>query len=181
MYIKTQEGFGDADLANMKRVLELLDEELALVQSRAQSSPAPDAEGHFDRAEYLVGLGFSAIQQYVASTYAQFKIARAEALRLPPSTPSGITFVAALNAGANYWKHRDEWGLRAAVARDIALLSRPAQQTIKTIEVLTPWDDYTLVNLMATLTQSSALCLTNLVPLVILWRTAVDSLNREVS
>jgi hypothetical protein len=181
MYIRTQDGFADGDLANLKRLLQILDQDLSSIQDRIEKSLEPDAEGLFDRAEYLVGVGFSAIQQYLASTYAQFKLSKSEALQLSPSTSEGITFASALNAGANYWKHRDEWGLRAGVTRDTTLLNQPAQQTIKTIEVLTPWDDYTLSNLLASLTRSNALCLTNLVPLVILWRTSVDAMNRESS
>ena len=181
MYIRTVDGFGDGDLSNLKRLLEIIDGELSSIHSRIQNSADPDANGLFDRAEYFIGLGLAAIQQYIVSTYAQFKIGRAEALQLPPSTNTGLTFVAALNAGANYWKHRDEWGLRAGVTRDTSLLSPPAQQTIKSIELLTTWDDYTLSNLVASLTQSSALCLSNLIPQVILWRSAVDSLNRDIS
>ena len=181
MYIRTQDGFGDGDLGNLKRLLELVDGELLSIQSRIRVSRDPESDGLFDRGEYLIELGFSAIQQYIASTYAQFKISRAEALRLPPFTQDGVSFVAALNAGANYWKHRDEWGITAGVTRDATLLTQSAQRTLGTNEAITPWDDYTLSNLLASITQSRTLCLTNLVPLLILWRTAVDSLDREIS
>jgi hypothetical protein len=81
----------------------------------------------------------------------------------------------------NYWKHLDEWGIRACVTQNLALLPHPAQQTIKTIEQLTPWADYTLSNLLTALNTSGALNLSTLIPPVILWRSAIDSLNRDLS
>lgn len=181
MYIKTQDGFGDGDLANLEKLLALIDGELSSINDLAQRSVDPDSEGLFDRGEYLLGIALTAIQQYISSTYAQFKISRSVALRLPPNINADLTLVTALNAGANFWKHRDEWGLRAVVVRDINSLGSQAQQTIKTIEALTPWDDYTLSNLVACLTPSSELRLTELIPQLVLWRDAVDSLNTEIS
>ena len=57
-----------------------------------------ETDGLLDRGEYLVGIGFAAIQQCIAGTYAQFKISKAEAFNyhlaeawechsLPHSTP----------------------------------------------------------------------------------------------
>jgi hypothetical protein len=164
MFIKSPSGFADGDLSNLKRLLELIDEQLDSIQSAIRKSTDPETDGLLDRGEYLVGIGFAAIQQYIVSTYAQFKISKAEALELQPSTSTGVSFAAALNAGANFWKHQDEWGIRAVVSRETTTLSSPAQQTIKIIELLTPWNDYTLSNLLACLTQSNELCLTNLTP-----------------
>jgi hypothetical protein len=56
-----------------------------------------------------------------------------------------------------------------------------AQKTIKMIEVLTPWDDYTLSNLLACLPPSGELRLAELVPLLVKWRDAVDMLNKDIS
>jgi hypothetical protein len=181
MFIKTSSGFADGDLSNLKRVLELIDEELDSIQSAIRKSADPETDGLLDRGEYLVGIGFAAIQQYIVGTYAQFKISKAEALKLPPTTSTGVSFAAALNAGANFWKHQDEWGLRAVVSRETDTLSPPAEQTIKTIELLTPWNDYILSNLLACLTQSNEPCFTNLAPILILWRSAVAALSREIS
>jgi hypothetical protein len=181
MFIKTSSGFADGDLSNLKRLLELIDEELDSIQSAIRKSADPEIDGLLDRGEYLVGIGFAAIQQYIVGTYAQFQISKAEALELPPSTSTGVSFATALNAGANFWKHQDEWGLRAVVSRETDTLSPPAQQTIKTIELLTPWDNYTLSNLLACLTQSNEPRFTNLAPFLILWRSAVAALNRKIS
>lgn len=181
MFIKTSSRFADGDLSNLKRLLELIDEELGSIQSAIRKSADPETDGLLDRGEYLVGIGFAAIQQYIVGTYAQFQISKAEALELPPSTSTGVSFATALNAGANFWKHQDEWGLRAVASRETDTLSPSAQQTVKTIELLTPWDDYTLSNLLACLTQSNEPCFTNFAPILILWRSAVAALNREIS
>lgn len=181
MYIKTQDGFGDGDLGNLEALLALIDGELSSIKDRARRSADPDSEGLFDTSEYFIGIALTAIQQYIASTYAQFKISKSEALQLPPTINGNLTFVAALNAGSNFWKHRDEWGMRTNVSRDIDKLVPQARQTIKTIEILTPWDDYTLSNLIACLTPSGELRLADLIPQLTQWRDSVDSLNREVS
>lgn len=181
MYIKTKDGFGDADLANLEALFVLVDRELSSITALIKRSSDPDSDGLFDRSEYLLGIALTAIQQYLGSTYAQFKINRSEALRLPPNITVDLTFVAALNAGANFWKHRDEWGLRANVLRDRDLLKPQAQQTIEAIELLTPWDDYTLSNLVSCLTPSGELRLAELIPHLTQWRDAVDALSRELS
>ena len=132
MYIKTQDGFGDGDLGNLEDLLALIDGKLSSIKDRVRRSSDPDSEGLFDTSEYFIGIALTAIQQYIASTYAQFKISKSEALQLPPTINGNLTFVAALNAGSNFWKHRDEWGIQANVSRDIDKLGSQARQTIKT-------------------------------------------------
>jgi len=181
MYIKTLDGFGDVDLGNLQELLSLLDGKLSSIINAARRSSDPESTGLLDAGEYFIGIALTAIQQYITSTYGQFKIDKSEALRLPPNINENLTLVAALNAGANFWKHRDEWGIGANVSREIESLSLQARQTIKMIEVLTPWDDYTLSNLLACVTPSGELRLAELVPQLASWRDAVDSLNRDIS
>jgi hypothetical protein len=181
MYIKTEDGFGDGDLGNLENLLALIDGELSLINDQARRSADPDSDGLFDRGEYFIGIALTAFQQYITTTYAQFKISKSEALKLPPNINEDLTFIAALNAGANFWKHRDEWGLRTNVLRDIDSLGWQARQTVETIELITPWDDYTLANLIACLTPSGQLRLVELIPQLTKWRDAVDLLKREIS
>ena len=181
MYIKTQDGFADGDLANLERLLKIVDDELSTIDGLIRESSDPDSEGLFDRGEYMTGVALTAIQQYIGSTYSQFKINRAAALRLAPNVNPGLTLVSVLNAGANYWKHQDEWGLRAVVTRDVELLGSQAQQTIKIIESLTPWSDYTCSNLISSLVGNGKVRLMALVPQLILWRQEIDLLNAEIS
>lgn len=181
MYIKTQDGIGDTDLEHLQELLGLLDGKLLSIVNAAQRSGDPDSDRLFDAGEYFIGIALTAIQQYITSTYGQFKIEKSEALRLPPNITERVTLVAALNAGANFWKHRDEWGIGANVSRDTALLNAQAQHTIKLIEDLTPWDDYTLSNLLTRLTPSGEMRLAELIAPLVKWRDAVDLLNRDIS
>lgn len=181
MYIRTPDGIADSDLGYLQDLLTLIDEKLSSIIEVAQLNSDPDSDGLYDQGEYFIGVAITAIQQYITSTYTQFKINKSEALGLPPSINENLTFVAAINAGANFWKHRDEWGLGTNVSREIDSLRPQARRTIETIEVLTPWDDYTLSNLLASLTPSGNLRLTELVPYIVKWRDAVDSMNREVN
>ncbi len=98
MLIKTSSGFADGDLSYLKRLLELIDEELDSIQHAIRKSADPETDGLLDRGEYLAGIEFAAIQQYIVGTYAQFKISKAEAFNyhlaqawechsLPHSTP----------------------------------------------------------------------------------------------
>jgi hypothetical protein len=40
----------------------------------------------------------------------------------------GVSFAAALNAGASFWKDQDEWGIRAVVSRETDTLSPRGQR-----------------------------------------------------
>ena len=104
--------YADGNMSLLRRHLELLDIELTRISSAIGKSKDPESEGLCDWGEYFVGHGFIAIQQYIASTYPQFKMEKSKALELPPMAKNGPTVVKALNAGANYWKHMEEWGLR---------------------------------------------------------------------
>ncbi len=96
-----------------------------------RKSADPETGGPLNRKEYLVGIGFAATQQYFVGTYVQLKTSKAEALQYPPNTGMGVSFDAALTAGANIRKHQDDWGIPAMVSQDTYTLRLPAQQTIK--------------------------------------------------
>ena len=181
MYIKTQDGFADGDLANLERLLKIIDDDLSSIDGLIRESSDPDSEGLFDRGEYMAGVALTAIQQFIGATYSQFKINRTTALRLAPIVNPGLSLVSVLNAGANYWKHQEEWGLTVVVSRDVELLGSQAQQTIRIIETLTPWSDYTCSNLISSLVGNGKVKMMALVPRLILWRQEIDLLSAEIS
>ena len=131
MYLKLDDGYADGDLQLLAQHLEHLDDALAGLNDRISASPDPDAEGLLDTGEYFIGAGFAAVQRYLSATYPYLEIAKSEALTVPPDAGGGVSVVQAINAGANYWKHLDEWGLRNIVFRDMNSLSRIARQTIE--------------------------------------------------
>lgn len=80
----------------------------------------------------------------------------------------------AINAGANYWKHQEEWGLKAVVEKDIDALKKQARETVLTIEKLTPWADYSCSNLLAeVLGDSARIELSPLLPLILEWENNI--------
>lgn len=170
MYLRLDGEYADRDLQLLTEHLECLDGVLAGVDGTITASRDPDADGLLDTGEYFIGAGFAAIQRYVSATYPYVTTTKSDALAMPPDAGGGVSVVQAIDAGANYWKHLDEWGLRNIVVRDIESLSSIARKTIETIECLTPWEDYTCSNLLAKLTGTSRVSLSNLLPLVTEWR-----------
>ena len=176
MYIKAGNEFGDADLEFVREFLEHLDVKLLEILDKISSTPDPDSGGLFDQGEYYigVGVGFAVAQRYITSTYPQLEIKKKDAMQLGPLVKKGLTFIEALNSGANFWKHHEEWGLDKIVTRDIEALSKQAQNTIRTIEIVTPWSDYTCSNLLAELVGESEFKLAALLPSMEEWRNDLD-------
>ena len=175
MYVKLDDGYADGDLQLLAKHLEHLDGVLAGLKDKISASRDPDAEGLLDTGEYFIGAGLAAVQRYISATYPYLESKKSDALALPPDAGGEVSVVQAINAGANYWKHLDEWGLRNIVGRDIDSLSRIARQTIETIECLTPWADYTCSNLLAALTGATDCSLSRLMPFVTQWRDNVSA------
>ena len=175
MYLRFEDGYADGELHLLGEHLDCLDRVLSATTHKISASRDPDGEGLLDTGEYFVGAGFAAIQRYVSATYPYLQVEKSDALAIPPSAADGVSVVQAINAGANYWKHLDEWGLRTIVERDVDKLTRVARQTIETIASLTPWADYTCSNLLAALTGAADCALSGLIPLVTEWRDNLDA------
>ena len=131
--------------------------------------------GHFDDAEYISGMGFIACQRYLTSTYGPLGIAKNDALRVGPVHSGGETYARIINASANFWKHVDEWDFSSAVRRDRSGLEPVQLETIRVIETVTPWDDYTCANLLWSLANPNEPRLTYLLPTLEEWRAALDA------
>ncbi len=160
-----------SNFGHLSAHLNLLDLALIPIHSAIKNSHNPDLDGLCDRGEYFIGQGFIAIQTFVATAYPQTGISKLRALEVPPLVKNNLSFVAAINAGANYCKHMEEWGLRNAMERNTEALTRPALATIQTIKKLTPWDDYTCSNLLAVLLNGSERTeLSLLLPLILEWQ-----------
>lgn len=172
MYLMLQSGeFADGDLNALAELLGLLDTKLKDISDRIKHSNDPDADGLFDRGEYFIGVGFAAVQQYIVSTFTPLGVQKDVALSVPPIARGKTTLVHAINAGANYWKHQDEWRLVHVVFRDIDELGKSAKLTVQTIETITPWTDYTCSNLLAALLPQEPLELSLLLEKLKEWRS----------
>jgi hypothetical protein len=175
MYLKFDGGFFDYDLDFVRDLFSLLDERLDRQQELIDECFAPDQMELFDEAEYIAGMGFVACQRYLASTYGQHDLQKDVALELGPHHDGGESYARILNAAANYWKHVDEWDTSATIARDVARLDDRQQRTIRIIESVTPWSDYTCANLLCELTPHSRF--TDLIPTLEAWRERLDAAN----
>jgi hypothetical protein len=187
MYFKLSNGeFADGDFHVLAALLGLLDTELQIINSQIKQSEDPDSDGLCDRGEYFIGVGFVGIQRYIASTYKTLDVEQDTALALPPIAKNQTTAVRALHAGANYWKHQDEWNLDHVVFREVENLKGNAKSTIKTIEEITPWAEYTCSNLLAELLHldnainDENLLLTPLLDLLRAWRINLDAFHRRI-
>jgi hypothetical protein len=181
-----EDDYSDGDFALLSKHLSLLDTELERIDIAIKNSRDPDADGLCDSGEYFIGFGFIAIQQYIASTFPQTGLTKKEALKFPPAITSDLTIMEALNAGANYWKHYEEWGLNITVSEDVdsieglkkitinrnpdVLDRNDAKNTIAAIEKITPWADYACANLLAELLPNKKLKLSLLLTHIVEWR-----------
>jgi hypothetical protein len=167
--IRTSDGIVDTDLQPLRRHLRLLDIELAQINSQIAASRDPESDGLCDAGEYFVGHGFVAIQRYLTATRCALGISISDAFNVPPMVREELSFAAALNAGANYWKHMEEW-IETLGQSDEVELKGSALKTIQRIEAVTPWEEYTCANLLALLLDGQPLELSYLVPAISEWR-----------
>ena len=174
MYIKIGNKFADGDLEFTRDFLEHLDVKLIQITNKISLSSDPDSEGLLDHGEYYIGVGFSVTQNYITSTYPQLDVKKWDALKFGSKVSNSLTVMELLNAGANYWKHQEEWGFENIISKNLEELSKPAQRTIETIEIITPWADYTCSNILAALLGEKKLELTALIPFLEEWRNHLD-------
>jgi hypothetical protein len=167
--IKVGDDYADGDFSLLSRHLNLLDIELARINAAIKESAEPDADGLLDAGEYFIGHGFVAIQRYLTSTYAGLRIAQSVAFSVLPIVNSNLTFAEAINAGANYWKHVEEWFESLNKAGNTTLKGN-ASKTLEKLETATPWEDYTCANLLAILGNGKELELSPLLPRIAEWR-----------
>lgn len=106
--LHTHDQISDTYLEFLESFLSTADTEWDHTETESQRY-SPEDTMYIDRLDDISGLGFTVCQRYMASAYPSFGLSKKEALDLPPLHASGTTIVALINAGANYWKHSDEW------------------------------------------------------------------------
>jgi hypothetical protein len=173
--IKVGETYADGDFSLLCRHLHLLDSELVKINGAIKGSTDPDSDGLFDAVEYFIGHGFVAIQRYLTSARTSAGLDQSEAFCFPPTVNSQLKFAEALNAGANYWKHSEEW-FEALSQSENATLKGNALKTLEMVKKVTPWADYTCSNLLAVLGNENDLNLSSLLSGIAEWR---DNLMKD--
>lgn len=101
--------FADGNLSLLRRHLHLLDLELVPLCIAIKGSGDPDGAGLCDSAEYFIGNGFVAAQRYLTATRSGIGVGAADAFSCAPMVSADLSIAGAINAGANYWKHMEEW------------------------------------------------------------------------
>jgi hypothetical protein len=172
---KIGDEYADIDFELLSRHLQLLDVEIAEINAAIKKSSDPESDGLFDSGEYFIGNGFVAVQRYLTSTRAGLGISQSVAFSVPPMVKGNVPLAEILNAGANYWKHMEEW---------IEVINRPEEEdlkgnalrTLEKLEKVTPWKDYTCANLLAILVEGREFALSPLLSGLAEWRNNLMSL-----
>lgn len=167
MYVKIGDEYSDGELQLLSDLLSMLDCEIFRVQKMIDSSSAPESVGLTDRGEYFIGIGFTAVQQYLTDTLALTGVSKKKAFNLGPRYSHQLTFISVVNAAANWWKHSAEW-LSSNRERADAL------HTKQVIADVTEMEEYALSNVLAELLGSPEISLSALLPNLMLWRSAID-------
>jgi hypothetical protein len=156
----------DLDLDLLVEIIKVVDRQIAVIEGQISHASDPDSDGHFDRVEAIVGLGFVACQQYINATYPQLggtDKKKWEVIASAPRHAGGRSFAEIANAAANYWKHHDEWPCPKYLSDEV--------RTREVIESLTSSTaDYVLGNLLTKLVHPEAPRFASIVYQLTLWR-----------
>lgn len=167
MYLKIGDEYADGELRLLSELLNDLDKKVFEINRIIASSVDPVSDGLTDRGEYFVGVGFSAMQQYLTDTLTLTDIKKYRAFEIGPRHSGKLTFVAVVNAAANWWKHSAEW-----VGQPIQ--NGLAEKTQEIVLEVAGTEDYPLSTVLAKLQNTSEMTLSALLPSLVLWRSAVD-------
>lgn len=172
MYLKVKGEYADRELQLLSELLNIIDGKVVEINNLISKSLDPESDGLTDRGEYFIGVGFSVIQQYLTDTLTLTGVSKRSALNVGPRYSEYFTFVAVVNAAANWWKHSAEWVGQKATS-GLALQTQGI--VAETAESL----DYPLSNVLAKLLGTNEITLSALLPNLVLWRSAVDAERRE--
>lgn len=120
-YLRLDDHIFDPDYELLQDILRTLDHGWDVTAEASKKYSGPDETAFIDRLEYIAGIGLTACQRYIVSTYPYSGNTKQDALLLPPLHPLGPSYVSLINSGANYWKHADEWELEPESRRKTTL------------------------------------------------------------
>lgn len=170
MYLKIDSDvFADNELSYLQELLGCIDKILLDINTRIKTSADPESEGLCDKAEYFVGVGFCAIQRYLADVLEDKKIDKGAALQLGPKTAEGLPVSMLIHSAGNYWKHSPEWHIW------LDRLDERSQRTVDRIMSYEGLVRYPLSEVLAGLCESGELSLLECIPILKEWRQSVDS------
>jgi len=176
MVIQFEDGVLDHELEFLEELLGVMDARIQRIRDEARAVLDPDAFGYLDHLDAAAGLGFVSCQQYVTAIAGWFGLTRTKnwkqsALAKGPVHSCGTPTVALINAGANYWKHHEEW------SPPYGQQDKLAEKTLQTLEEVGVRRDesYLAFSLLAELTRPQAPRLSLLLTDLVQWREAVSA------
>ncbi|MGM0563830.1 MAG: hypothetical protein ACQES2_05815 [Pseudomonadota bacterium] len=159
--------FADAEFSYLEELLSSIDVSLARTNARIKQSDVWDIDCLCDKGEYLIGVGFCAMQRYLFDILRDVKIDPGLARELGPKSTNGVPVAKLVHSAANYWKHEPEWHSW------LLELQEKSQKTVDTILHRRDSADYPLSELLADFCGENDLLLVNCLPYLSEWRSAV--------
>lgn len=168
MYIKIGSEFADEELSYLAEVCSMLDEKIKIDYAKIKAARDVDIDGAGDHCEYLIGLGFTAMQRYLVDVLDMSKINKNDVLKLGNKFSSEFSIAEIINHAANWWKHEPEWTMIAFDEKELT-----SNKTINAVLEHAEYP-YALSNILGELLKEQEFCLSNVLPHLIKWRKEVD-------
>lgn len=157
----------DIDLSLVVSVARLLDDKMDAVIRQAEDFGHLDSPGILDELEHLLGFGIVGFQTYITDISSFAGKAKHETFDYGPKTESGTSKIQIINAVANYWKHRSEWGLSGGGKRKEAV-----EQLFQEVGYSTDVE-YPVSGVLTELLTPLETRLSNLMDIMINWRNSL--------
>jgi hypothetical protein len=167
VYIKAGSEIADPEYGLLSELLDILDGQLEEITKKIIQSKDPESDGLTDKGEYFIGIGFTAIQQYLAETLILTGVSKSRALELGQEYSENVTYVAIINAAANWWKHEPEWFPEGPKRADSIKVS-------EIISEIAQSEQYCLSNVLENLSAPSKVSLCSLLPRLRAWRQSIE-------
>jgi len=167
MLLSFEDEVHDTQLPILTVFLEYIDTELLKIQDRVDAGYDVSSTGAFDIGEYLIGIGFVAVQQHLNESLMNNYLKKNEAFSLGPIHSTNASSISIINAAANWWKHESEWHRLGEVPRN-------GERTYNTIMDISNQRDYALSNVLASFSDSKKLSFSeSIIPCIEEWSNAV--------
>jgi len=157
----------DSGLRHLEGLLRTLDSSLTCIQDQIKAADVYEVEIICEQGEYLIGVGFCAMQRYLFDVLQDIDIEASEARKLGPKSRKGKSVAKLIHAAANYWKHEPEWHIW------LDKLRKDSQRTVDILLHGKESADYPLADLLSDLCGDKSLLLVNCLPQLLEWRAAV--------
>ena len=157
----------DSGFRHLEGLLRTLDSSLSSIHEQIKAAEVCEVEIICEQGEYLIGVGFCAMQRYLFDVLQDIEIEASYARKLGPKSQKGEPLAKLIHAAANYWKHESEWHIW------LDKLRNDSQKTVDIILQGKESADYPLADLLSELCGAKPLLLVNCLPQLLEWRAAV--------